>query len=123
EVLRVLRQRVPCPTWRCYELTREIYDEIRSTRERIAVLLSKRRDRFRVPIVFCASTTPHLPGRSLLDDCNKDISRLCAKFPWASLGDLDLYVEGWSKGAEWGLTKGRDSSYSYSEPRVANTVR
>jgi hypothetical protein len=95
--------------------------EIRSSFGRIGVRLSKKRGRHLLPMVFRDATTPHLRGKSLPDDCNRDITRLCSKYPWASLGDLDLYVAGSEKGAEWGLTQGRDSKYSDSESLVAST--
>jgi hypothetical protein len=85
-VLRFLRLRVLFPMLRCYQLACGMYGEIRSTRGRIGVLLSKRRDGCRLPMVFRDATILHLRGRSLPDDCNGNIQELCAKFPVGQSG-------------------------------------
>ena len=54
----------------------------------------------------------------------KDTQKLCESFPWASLVDSLIFLEGWDKGAEWASgnpwygnrSLGSKTSASYSAP-------
>jgi len=48
--------------------------------------------------------------------CIEDIQRLTQTRPWASLQDLQLYLDGWKRGAESALSESRSPRTSQSQP-------
>jgi hypothetical protein len=66
-------------------------------------------------------STQHLAPCTRTQARSACILEMAAKYPWATLVDLDLLLEGWDKGEKWVRNQGGDSCLGSCTEQLASS--